>query len=374
MATINFGNREITSKIVYFGASGAGCNSNVERLWHLVQSKRKSPLHRFGPKERQEESWYFDFVPLVEPPIEGFSMSWRIYSLPGGIDVKVHRDEVIGGVDAVVFVGDARADRAETNLDHILQLEALLKSIGLELSATPVVIQVNQTDAVDARPVDEVVADLNPFNFPIVPAATKTGEGVLETFAQTASAVLARVRDTLSGQDAITLTAVNDTRSRSGIEVIRRHMENIQARTETTPHSVTVDPPDRRPTAGAPSIEIPFQPDEFVGSHPLRITHSNVEGDRIRIDLDMQRMGGGEERQLTVWLVNRPIASLPLPPPVPPGPAPEEGRVFDYLPEDDKVEITEPGADLPGLVYGMLGIFGGIWIGLLSSYLLGFSG
>jgi len=369
MATINFGTREITSKIVYFGASGAGCNTNVERLWRLVQSKRRSPLHRFGPKERQEESWYFDFVPMVEPPIEGFSVLWRIYSLPGGIDVVAHRDEVIEGVDAVVFVGDARSDRADTNVDHLQQLEALLKSIGVELSATPVTIQVNHTDSPNARPVAEVVAELNPFNFPVVPAVAKTREGVLETFTQTASAVLARVRDTLAGQDTITLSAVSTPDTVSDVEVVRRHMENIQARTEVTPHFES----DRRPPTGAPSIEIAFQPDEFIGCHPKQISHVQLEGDRIRIDIDMEPMSDGPGRPLTIWLVNRPTAALAVPPPVAPS-APPQDRVFDYLPPDGKLDLEPSPPDLPGLAYGVLGVSGGVLIGLLSAYLFSFWG
>lgn len=374
MATMNLGNREITAKIVYFGASGAGCNTNVERLWRLVQSKRKSPLHRFGPKERHEESWYFDFVPLVEPPIEGFSMTWRVYSLPGGIEIKAHRDEVIDGVDAVVFVVDARPDRGDTNLDHLAQLDALLKTIGVEMSATPVTIQVNHTDAADALAVADVAGELNPFNFPVVPAVAKGGEGVLETFAQATSSVLARVRDTLAGQDAITLTALYDTNHVTDDDVIRQHVENIQARAEVTPHSETVDALDRRgPVEGVTSIEIPFQPEEFIGSHPRRIAHALIEGDRIRIDLEMERMGGAEQRQLTVWLVNRPAASRPLPTAIPAAP-PAHDRVFDYLPQDDKVDVREPGPDLPGVAYGILGIVGGMVIALLSVYLLGVGG
>jgi len=370
MATLKFRNREITSKIVYFGASGAGCNTNVERLWRLVQSRRKSPLHRFGPKDRQEKSWYFDFAPLSDPPIRDFSLTWQIYSLPGGIDVKAHRDEVIQGVDAVVFVIDARPDRDETNRDHLHQLDELLKSIGVELSATPVTIQVNHTDAPDARPVADVVAELNPFNFPVVSAVAKGGQGVLETFAQTTSGVLARVRDTLAGQDAITLTAIQNTQAISDVEVIRRHMENIQARTEATPHSEQLEP-ERRPAVGAPSIEIPFQPEEFIGCHPQRLVHSEVDGDRIRIDIDMEHMRGGEPRPLTIWLVNRPAASPALAPPVPAAPTQPQDRVFDNLPPDDEIELASAGPDLPGPVYGVLGILGGIWIGVLGVYLIG---
>ena len=44
MATINFATRELTMKIVYFGARGAGCNTNVARLYTLVQGKNRSQL------------------------------------------------------------------------------------------------------------------------------------------------------------------------------------------------------------------------------------------------------------------------------------------------------------------------------------------
>ena len=47
--------------------------------------------------------------------------------------------------------------------------------------------------------------------------------------------------------------------------------------------------------------------------------------------------------------------------------------VFDYLPDlDDPAEDEpeEPAADLPGVVYGMVGAVSGVVIGLLVSYLM----
>ena len=373
MATINFATREITTKIVYFGASGAGCNTNVERLWNLVEGRKKSALHRFGPKDQQERSWYFDFVPTADPPVDGFQLCWRIYSLPGGIPVVAHREEVVSGVDAVVFVADARADRSQTNLDHLLELEALLTSIGLELSAMPVVIQVNHCDATDARPTDEVVFDLNPYNFPVIEAVAKEGSGVEQTHLELSGAVLARVRDTLAGQDTITLTAVH-SEPLSDAEVIRQHVETIQARSEATPHATVEVHADDGQMPEGPVVEVAFQPREFVGSHPMRVLATAIEGDKVQVALEMTRMGGGESRRLIVLLLNRPVDSPAIPSASPAAPvdeAPAGDRVFDYLPEQDEIDMSPMAADLPGIWYGVLGVAGGMLIGILSAYLAG---
>ena len=307
--------------------------------------------------------------------MEGFQLCWQIYSLPGGIGAESHREEVLNGLDAVVFVADARPDRNQANVDHLLELEALLTRMGLELAVMPVVLQINHGDASDARPTDELVADLNPYNFPVVEAVAKEGAGVRETHEEVASSVVVRVRDTLAGEDAITLTA-SHSEGVTDTEVIRRHVENIRAKSELAP-SETVDEVEE-PEDGVQDgviVEVPFQPREFVGSHPVRVLDATLEGDRLRIRLDMQHMGGGETRRLIVALVNRPVdtPAIAMPTLTQSIEAPAD-RVFDYLPEDDVVGHEDEAEDMPGIWYGVLGVTAGMIIGLLSAYLLGVIG
>ena len=86
-------------------------------------------------------------------------------------------------------------------------------------------------------------------------------------------------------------------------------------------------------------------------------------------------MGGGEARRLTVRLVNRPTdtpalarQALGTQPP-----APDNDRVFDYLP--DPVERTSPRPEQrttePNVTYGFIGVVGGMIIGALLAYLFG---
>lgn len=387
MATINFATREITAKVVYFGAAGAGCNTNVERLHAAVQGRNKSALHKFGPPDVHEWSEYFDYISNEPAPLESFSMSYRIFSLPGGITLPAHREELMRDVDAVVLVADARGARGRANLDALLELEGLLKALGLELSSMVVVIQVNRTDDEDARPAEDVLFDLNPFGFPTVSAVAHVGTGVLETHAEVTQAVGLRVRNGIVGQSpALPVTAVHVPERETDAEVIRELVEAIrEASAIVTIEQVSEDSrpalEGEGPAEGAsfeegPEVEVAFQPRELVGSHPVRVLDAVVEGDRVRVDVLMERMGGGDPRRITVWLLNRPTDTPPVPRnPAAQAPATPVDRVFDYLPPEEDVEEEEqdwgPAGDVGAVWYGVFGVASGILIGLLSGYLVG---
>ncbi|MEQ1505140.1 MAG: hypothetical protein ABMB14_23095 [Myxococcota bacterium] len=318
MATINFATRELAAKIVYFGATSAGCNTNLERLHALIPGRSKSALHKFGPRESDERSMYFDYLSLDPAPIDGFAQVVRVYSLPGGIGLQAHRDEVMRAVDGIVFVADARGDRNAANVDALLGLETLLTALALDMSALPIVLQVNHTDSPEARPVADVVFDLNPFGFPAIPAIARQDHGVLETHGELLRGMTERIRNAVIGQTpGLRLTAIHDPVRRTDTDVIQAHVDTIQERAEITPQidDVAVELPDDVDDAAGlpagPTIEVPFQPRELVGSHPVRILAAEIDADHVRVELLMERMGGAESRRLTVLLANRPTDTLP---------------------------------------------------------------
>jgi len=383
MATINFATREISAKIVYIGATGAGCNTNVRRLYESLDAKATSRLHMFGPEDTEERSWYFQYVPLDGPHVASFEMRYQVYSLPGGLDLAAHREEVLRAVDALVFVADARPDRVQANVDALLQLEQQLTSAGLELSAATVVLQVNHRDHTNALEIDQVASELNPFGFPVTEAVAVDGEGVLATHTEALAALEARVRDHLAGNEShLILDAVHDPEVPSDDDIVAGHVKAIEERSKA--HATAdIDALTERQfehLPEGPGVEVPFQPREFLGSTPSRVLDVELHRDEVHIDLVMERMGGGTPRRLTVRLVNRPTDTPALDRAAPVNtaePAPESDRVFDYLPE--AVEITTPGpvsprSDLPPLAYGVIGVGGGVVIGALLSYLVGILG
>src|SRR6185295_4474090 len=94
-------------------------------------------------------------------------------------------------------------------------------------------------------------------------------------------------------------------------EVVQLHVEAIQRRASITPEiaqvevaeAVARDPVELR---DGPEIEVPFQPRALVGSHPVEVLSAEVAGDRVRLELVMERMNGTESWRLVVWLLNRP--------------------------------------------------------------------
>jgi hypothetical protein len=385
MATLNFATRELTAKIVFFGAQGAGCNTNVARLFHLVGGTRRSALLKLSSEGETEHSWCFEFSDEEPAPVTGFTMVFRVYSLPGAIGLGAHREEVVEGLDGVVFVADARPDRNQRNVEALLELEGRLGRAGHELAHTLVTLQVNHTDADGARPVSDVTFDLNPYGFPVFEAAAHEGRGVLETHLSVAHRIREAVSAALTGAPSpLLLTATHDSERSTDVDLVRAHVAAIHTQMRTPPLQEERAPEEELPPVElqeGPTVEVPFQPRELAGFHPVRVLGTMVDGDRVWVELAMERMGGGEVRRVALVLQNRPPdtapVALPQASPVQQAPVLSEGSgarsVFDFLPESVVYPEapTGPRTDLPGVWYGLLGVGGGILIGLLSAYVLG---
>jgi len=374
MATINFAIREISAKLVYFGATDAGSNTNVRRLYEVLPAREKSRLHKFGPSDTEERSWYFDYVPGDDTNVEGFSLRLQVYSLPGGLMLDAHRKQVLEELDGVVFVADARAARGQANLDSLLHLEAALNEQQLELRAAPVVLQVNHVDAETARDAQDVVFDLNPYGFPVLRAVARENRGVLEAQREIREMVTQRIRDNLTGAGAqVRLTAVHRPRRTTDMDIIQQHIEAIQTLASGVP-DISNEANAIVELAPGPSVEVPFQPRDFLGSHPTKLLSSHIQGDRIILDVVMKRMSSDDARRLEVVLVNRPTDTPPMERSDAPSLAPaslqsDTGSIGDYLPATVELE-RPPARDLPGWAYGIMGVLGGVVIGALMGYLL----
>lgn len=367
MATINLATREITAKLVYYSATSAGSNANLKQLHKLVPGPGRSRLHKFGPGDTEERSFYFDYVAPKQDALNGFDLRFRIYSLPGGLLLDAHRHEVMRDVDALVFVADARPDQEAANMDHLLALEELLSNHGLELASLPIVIQVNHLDDGVARSVADVVYDINPYGFPVVGAVATEPRGVLETHHELVAALSSRIREHMGGNaTALTLTAVHRAERDTDEDVIRRHIEAIQKVTTATPASSLGDEVPT-PSTPIPRVELPFLPAEFAGTHPVQVLSASLDGTTVEVELLMQPSGGGDPRALTLVLENRPTVT-----PAAARVEPAEAQIANFIPASYDIPAQE-APDLPGWIYGVIGVLGGLAIGVLGTSLVGLS-
>ena len=384
MAIINFANREITAKIVYFGMVGAGGTTNLRRLHELVPAREKSRLHPFGSGSEDERSLYFDFVPPEGGSISGFETRFRVYSLRCTASNAAERAEVFRGTDAIVFVADARRTRTKANIETLLVLESALNDQGLDLANLPLVFQVNHIDAADAETPEQVVYDLNPYGFPVTASVAREGKGVLETLDAIVSETVSRIRDNLSGADtAITLTAVHSADVTRDEDVIARHLAALTRAVENT-EEVSVAPAPRvvdlrrqRPDL---TLSMPYHIEQLTGWRPLEAIETAVSEDEIRVDVIMASRGDAAPKRIRIVLSEQQDSASPATVTTNATAARLANRdddVTGHLPDAIPLEINtrEPDEVLAAndarvVIYGVAGLVGGLTGGFLLAFLL----
>ena len=187
MATINVRQRRIDTKIVYCGPARSGKTTNVVNVHSRLPEEFRGPLRSIDTED--ERTLFFDFMPVQEIEVGGWSIRFHLYTVPGQKDYVRTRRAILGGADGIVFVADASPGQAEANRESIVELREHLTHYGRDETSLPVVLQVNKTDLSDARGVVELTEDLNDAAWPMFPAMAVRGIGVAESLGAIAKAV-----------------------------------------------------------------------------------------------------------------------------------------------------------------------------------------
>lgn len=213
MVQINFAQKEIQCKIVYYGPGMSGKTTNLELVHAKAPEEHRGELTSIATTG--ERTLYFDYMPLDLGQIAGISTKFQLYTVPGQIYYKSTRRLVLQGVDGIVFVADSSAAKLRENKESLADLEDNLKEMGKSLQDVPIVIQYNKRDLPDAMPVDDLEKELNALEFPSTEATATLGEGVFPTLKQLAGMVL---------------EAVN----RGGLATARAHSSRREAKKQKT--------------------------------------------------------------------------------------------------------------------------------------------
>ncbi len=178
MVQINMAEREITVKVVYYGPALSGKTTNLQQLHKLLDSAARGKMVTLDTAD--DRTLYFDFLPIQFGTQNGFSVKIKLFTVPGQVMHKSTRKVVLSGADAVAFIADSQRSSASANAYSWRDMEANLKSNGIDFDAIPKVVQFNKRDLPDVKPLKEIKdawGDLATF-----PAVAIRGEGVLETF------------------------------------------------------------------------------------------------------------------------------------------------------------------------------------------------
>lgn len=191
MVQINFAQKEIQCKVVYYGPGMSGKTTNLELVHGKVPADHRGELTSIATTG--ERTLYFDYMPLDLGQIAGIRTKFQLYTVPGQIYYKSTRRLVLQGVDGIVFVADSSPAKLKENQESLADLEENLKEMGKSLKDIPLVIQYNKRDLPDAMPVEELERALNPHGFPSTEAVAMRGDGVFPTLKQLAGMVLEAV-------------------------------------------------------------------------------------------------------------------------------------------------------------------------------------
>jgi signal recognition particle receptor subunit beta len=178
MVQINMAEREITVKVVYYGPALSGKTTNLQQLHAMIEAVSRGKMVTLDTAD--DRTLYFDFLPIEFGTRNGFSVKIKLFTVPGQVMHKSTRKVVLAGADAVAFIADSQRSSASANAYSWRDMEANLKSNGIDFESMPKVVQFNKRDLPEVKPLQDIKQSWG--DIPTFPAAAIRGEGVLETF------------------------------------------------------------------------------------------------------------------------------------------------------------------------------------------------
>jgi signal recognition particle receptor subunit beta len=181
MAIINQATKELQVKVVYYGPGRGGKTTNLEQVHGNVQNvQEKGKLVSLATSS--DRTLFFDFLPIEAMAIKGFKTKFQLYTVPGQVIYNTTRQLVLRGVDGIVFVADSQYEKMAENAESFQNLEDNLKTLRLNLSEIPYILQYNKRDLPNAAPIEymEFLLNNRDVQVPSFPSVASRCEGVFE--------------------------------------------------------------------------------------------------------------------------------------------------------------------------------------------------
>jgi len=192
MTFINYANKEINCKVVYYGPGLCGKTTNLQHIYDATAPQAKGKLISLATET--DRTLFFDFMPLELGTVRGFKTRFHLYTVPGQVFYEASRKLILKGVDGVVFVADSQEERMDANIESLYNLDENLKAHGYDLMKIPYVLQLNKRDLPNIVPATDIAAELQKKGEPVVEAVASTGVGVFDTLKAVAKQVLTELR------------------------------------------------------------------------------------------------------------------------------------------------------------------------------------
>ncbi|HEY6077536.1 MAG TPA: gliding motility protein [Polyangiaceae bacterium] len=177
---LDFVNRELTVKLVYYGPALSGKTSNLLALHKTAEPGASGRLMTLETKD--DRTLFFDLLPLTFRNQGGLAVRLKVFTVPGQVIHGSTRRLVVQGADGIAFIADSRNAETQHNAESFLDLKENLRQHGLTLKQMPVVIQFNKRDLPEVRSDAEIAELASQGREPVYLAVATRGTGVVESF------------------------------------------------------------------------------------------------------------------------------------------------------------------------------------------------
>jgi signal recognition particle receptor subunit beta len=196
MAFVNYNNKEITAKIVYYGPALSGKTTCLRYIFNCDEVENKGKLITLDTDG--DRTLFFDFLPMEIGKLGNYSVKIQLYTVPGQVAYDTTRKLVLQGADGVVFVADSQVILREQNVESFTNLKKNLKLNNLQFEKMPMIFQFNKRDLKEILPISALNKDLNPDNKSFFPTVATNGENVLEGLHAVIKLVILHLKNQLS--------------------------------------------------------------------------------------------------------------------------------------------------------------------------------
>ncbi len=198
MVAINYANREVSCKIVYYGPGLSGKTTNLQYIHGKVPGTTRGDLISLATDA--DRTLYFDFLPINIGDINGFTTRFQLYTVPGQVFYNATRKLVLRGVDGLIFVADSQRDKADENVESLNNLKENLEEYGYDLNNLPLILQYNKRDLPDIMSIEELDQLLNDHHWPVFESVAHKGKGVFDTLKLIIKMILERAKKSGTAQ------------------------------------------------------------------------------------------------------------------------------------------------------------------------------
>ncbi len=192
MPLLNYGTKEITYKIVYYGPGLGGKTTNLTYMHSQLDPSTRGNLVSLSTET--ERTLFFDFLPLDLGKIKDFTVRMGLYTVPGQTEYNRSRQLILEDVDGIVFVADSAANRLEANIASLINMIENLATYKMSIEEIPWLIQYNKRDLDDALSVSRLESEINHHKVPTYESVAIDGRGVFATLKALTQMVVAQVQ------------------------------------------------------------------------------------------------------------------------------------------------------------------------------------